>query len=110
MDVLHGSGDGDSEDTNEVDGVFGLAGFVQNSVGANSAQSHTGGGESSVDVVRADWICGAGGLLGNEEVGVSGAWPSPMAVAEPGVQQGGGGVVEVNDVAAVRGGSEAAGG
>ncbi|MFF1910032.1 hypothetical protein, partial [Kitasatospora sp. NPDC058218] len=101
VDVLHGRGDRDSEDTDEVDRVFGLAGFVQDSVGANSTQSHTGGVEACVDVIRADGIGGTGGLLGDEGVGVGGAWPTPVPVAEPVVQQGGRGVVEVDDVAAL---------
>lgn len=54
MDVLHGSGDGDAEDTDEVDGIFGLAGLVRDSVGANFVQSQTGGIEAPVDVVRGD--------------------------------------------------------
>lgn len=41
VDLLHGSDDGDAEDTDQVDGIFALAGLVQDSVGANCAQSQT---------------------------------------------------------------------
>lgn len=86
VDVLHGSGDGDSEDRDEVDGIFGLAGLVQDSVGANWAQSQTGGIEAPVDVVRGGRIGRAGGLLSDQEVRVDGAWPTLVAMAEPSVQ------------------------
>lgn len=75
-----------SEDTDEADGIFGPAGLIQDSVGANCAQRQTGGIEAPVDVVRGDRIGRAGGLLSDQEVRVDGAWPTLMAVAEPGVQ------------------------
>jgi hypothetical protein len=73
VEVLHGSGGGDSEDTDEVDGIFSLAGLVQDSVGANSAQSQTGGIEASMAGSRPNDL-GASGPSSLRVSGRSAIW------------------------------------
>jgi hypothetical protein len=103
LDVGHGGLGGDAEHGHEVDGVGGVAGFVEDAVAAELAGSEPERGEDGLDDGVGDGrlVLVAGGHPGDQQVRVGGAGPAPVPFAHPPGGQGAGELVEVEGVVPV---------
>jgi hypothetical protein len=72
IDILHGGGWVDSEQADEVEGVGGVRGFVENAVGPKLFGEDPGFTEGGAEAAVAQgWLGGVvGGLTGDEQVWV----------------------------------------
>jgi hypothetical protein len=102
VEVFHRGGVGDPEHAHAADRVGGVADLVEDPVGPELRGAHARRSKAPVDHRQGDGRVGGvdGGLLADQQVGIGGIGPAPLALTQPGDDEAVGDLAQVDDVAA----------